>query len=237
MILKQLTAALLLTSLSLGAIAQTNQIQPTGNVGIGTLTPLYNLQVQKTSAAAAINIGGAFSGSPRLQLYGLDADPHAWMGLGTDMDGGPYEHSIYFSTPPVGYTTGRLTIGDYNGSVYNVRMTVLSNGNVGIGTRVPNDKLSVYGNIRAMEVKVETANWPDYVFYQSYKLSTVSELETFIKKYKHLPEIPTAEEIETDGIKLGEMNTKLLKKIEELTLIVIEQNKRLEKLEAVEISK
>jgi hypothetical protein len=202
-----------------------------GNVGIGTTTPAYSLQVQKTSTAPAIMIGGGFSGGPRLQVYGLDADPSGWMGLGTDMGGGPYEHSVYFPASPSG-NDGKLTIGDYNGGTYNARLTVLSNGNVGIGTKLPKERLSVYGTIRATEVKVETANWPDYVFHESYKVRTLPELEDFIKRYKHLPEIPTTAEIEKNGVELGQVNAKLLQKVEELTLYMIQMNKELIKLKA-----
>jgi hypothetical protein len=213
----------------LTAIAQTNKIESTGNVVIGTLNPGYKLDVKKNSLAPAISVSGGYSGSPRLQLYGLDADPNAWMGFGSDMGGGPYEHSIYFPTAPTGYNISRLTIGDYNGAVYNVRFSVLNNGNVGIGTQFPTDKLSVFGNIRATEVKVENGNWPDYVFDPLYVPTGLSDLEK-ISEYKHLPEILTADEIENEGIKLGDMNPRLLKKVEELTLYLIENQKELQSL-------
>jgi hypothetical protein len=86
----------------------------------------------------------------------------------------------------------------------------------------------VNGKIRAHEIKVETTNWPDYVFAPSFKLPDLEVTEQFIKQNSHLPEIPSAVEVEKDGISLGEMNAKLLKKIEELTLHLIEQNKRLD---------
>ncbi len=60
------------------------------NVGIGTSSPIYSLQIQKTNASPALMIGGGYSQSPRIQTYGLDADPNAWMGLGTDMGGNSY---------------------------------------------------------------------------------------------------------------------------------------------------
>lgn len=104
----------------------------------------------------------------------------------------------------------------------------LSDKAVGIGTNLisnPNNyKLAVDGTIGAKEVVVETTSttWPDYVFDGNYQLMPLPELNTYLKKYKHLPEIPTADEIEETGQSLGEMNTLLLKKIEELTLYVIQ---------------
>lgn len=120
-----------------------------GKVGIGTATPSYKLQVQKTTAGIALMIGGS-GGGPRIQTYGLDADANAWMGLGTDMGGNPYEHSIYFSKGTS--NNGRLTIGDYDGTTYNTRVTVLQNGNVGIASTAPGEKLDVAGNIKASGV-------------------------------------------------------------------------------------
>ena len=98
-------------------------------------------------------------------------------------------------------------------------------GNVGIGTTTPQEKLSVNGKIRAKEIKVETANWPDYVFSKEYKLADLKETETFIKTNGHLPGVPSATVAEKEGIELGEMNKILLKKIEELTLHMIELKK------------
>lgn len=99
------------------------------------------------------------------------------------------------------------------------------NGNVGIGTLVPKERLSVNGKIRAQEIKVETANWPDYVFAKDYKLPSLQETEKHIQEKGHLPDIPSAEDVKTNGVDLGEMNAKLLKKIEELTLYLIELKK------------
>ncbi|MGA6119309.1 hypothetical protein [Sphingobacterium anhuiense] len=104
-------------------------------------------------------------------------------------------------------------------------------GNVGIGTDAPLEKLSVNGNIRAHQIKVETANWPDYVFKDDYQLKSLSETEKFIQTNGHLPEVPKAEIIEKEGYSLNEMDRILLKKIEELTLHLIEKDKRLEKVE------
>ena len=104
-------------------------------------------------------------------------------------------------------------------------------GSVGIGTKNPGSwKLAVNGQIRAKEVKVETG-WSDFVFKSNYVLPTLAEVEAYINEKGHLKDIPSAEEVEENGIFLGEMDSKLLRKIEELTLYIIEQNKRIENLE------
>ncbi|UGU17987.1 hypothetical protein LS482_08905 [Sinomicrobium kalidii] len=110
--------------------------------------------------------------------------------------------------------------------------TVRANGNVGIGTTNPQSKLAVKGQIRATEVKVlANISVPDYVFEPDYKLHPLKEVQEYIEMYKHLPEIPSAKEIEKEGIDLGNMNMRLLKKIEELTLYQIELLGRLEEME------
>lgn len=107
-------------------------------------------------------------------------------------------------------------------------MTWQYNGNVGIGTTTPAERLSVNGNIRSKEVKVEASNWPDYVFLPDYKLPTLTQIAEQIKIKGHLPDMPSAKEVDTNGIALGEMNKLLLKKVEELTLHLIEKEKQLE---------
>jgi hypothetical protein len=103
-------------------------------------------------------------------------------------------------------------------------------GNVGIGTDNPTYKLSVNGNIRSKEVVVETG-WADYVFQKNYKLPSLRDVEKYIEVNKHLPNIPSAAEIEANGLHLGDTQKKMMEKIEELTLYLIEANKRIEKLE------
>ncbi len=103
-----------------------------------------------------------------------------------------------------------------------VRMHINHDGNVGIGTTNPQNKLDVNGTIRAKEIKVESG-WADFVFDEDYNLPSLEEVSSHIKENKHLPGIPSATEVAKDGVNLGEMNVKLLQKIEELTLYVIKQ--------------
>jgi hypothetical protein len=123
-------------------------------------------------------------------------------------------------------------------------------GNTGVGTYTPNAKLhvngstgilvggnnariatgysvSVDGKIMAEEVTVQNStSWPDYVFANDYKLMPLDELERSINQNKHLPNIPAAAEVEKNGIMLGDMNRKLMEKVEELTLYIIDLNKK-----------
>lgn len=103
-------------------------------------------------------------------------------------------------------------------------------GKVGIQTNDPgNYELAVNGEIRAKEVRVETG-WSDFVFEKDYVLRSLKEVETFISDKKHLPEIPSSQEVALNGINVGSINSKLLQKIEELTLYIIQMNKEIEKL-------
>ncbi|WP_304064827.1 tail fiber protein [Pedobacter glucosidilyticus] len=110
-------------------------------------------------------------------------------------------------------------------------LKAIHNGNVGIGTSTPDEKLTVKGKIHAEEVRVDlNVPGPDYVFEQDYQLKSLPEIQAFIKENKHLPEVPSAKEMQEKGINLSEMNMLLLKKVEELTLHLIDQNKALREL-------
>jgi len=116
----------------------------------------------------------------------------------------------------------------------NSMLMIKGNGNVGIGTTNPGtNKLAVEGTIAGRRVKVTQATtWPDYVFEPDYALPSLQSIEAFIQENKHLPEVPSAKQITTDGQDLGDMNTVLLKKVEELTLYLISMQKEIAEVKA-----
>jgi hypothetical protein len=120
----------------------------------------------------------------------------------------------------------KFWIGGYGTA--NLEMIFGSNGRVGIGTTTPDAKLTVAGDISSREVRVtvNAGTGPDYVFEKDYDLLPLSELEAYITQNKHLPEVPSAKQMEAEGLNLKEMNLVLLKKVEELTLYLIELEKR-----------
>jgi hypothetical protein len=99
-----------------------------------------------------------------------------------------------------------------------------------------NFNFAVEGKVVAQSIYViasGSSNWADYVFAPGYKLPKLSDVESYYKANKHLPEIPSAQEVQENGINVGEMNVLLLKKIEELTIYMVEQQKEIEKLKAI----
>ncbi len=148
---------------------------------------------------------------------------------GTGVDG----TAAFFGTTHVShfnYATNEDTYirgGKDNSKVY---LADNPGGAVGIGTSTTAGyKLAVNGNIRSKEVVVETG-WADFVFAKDYKLPLLTEVEKYIIENKHLPEMPSAKEIQENGLKVGEVQTKMMQKIEELTLYVIELEKKIEEI-------
>jgi len=110
-------------------------------------------------------------------------------------------------------------------------MTLKNDGKVGIGTVDPQNKLSVLGTIWAEKIKVSLTDAADWVFEEDYELRSLEEVKAHITKYKHLPDMPSADEFRQNDMDVADMNNKLLQKIEELTLYLIDQNDRIKKLE------
>ena len=115
-----------------------------------------------------------------------------------------------------------------------VDQNIFAMDRMSVGTQLSplgNTRLLVDGGILAGEIEViDMDNWPDYVFLPDYEAPTAAELETFIQQHGHLPGVPSAAEVKENGLNLGEMQARLLEKIEELTLIVIEQQKQIDSL-------
>ena len=125
------------------------------------------------------------------------------------------------TTPPP--TTTPTSLNPYSGDAYFI------NGVVGIGTTNVGDRgslLSVRGRIRAQEVRIENDNWPEYVFSPAYKLPSLPALERYLNTHHHLPGVPSAQDVAQNGVLLGDMNARLLEKVEELTLHLIALEKR-----------
>lgn len=157
------------------------------------------------------------------------------LSLGVDASTGYTVKSHFIRPLNANYRTIRLDCSTidgnggwefYNSNANQSLMYVKQNGNVGIGIADPHYKLAVNGVITAEKVRVTKTPWADFVFQPGYDLPSLQELETFIKKNKHLPDIPSEEQVKAYGIDVGETQARLLQKIEELTLYLIELNNK-----------
>ncbi|MCK9403723.1 MAG: hypothetical protein M0Q26_10030 [Chitinophagaceae bacterium] len=183
------------------------QIGLEGSASSTNVTPSNATGVMVIKSNGNVGIGTATPGRS------LDVNGDA--SIGTNLIVGT---SVYTNT----YTAGSSSAVNFKNSGGTNIITYLTDGNVGIGTISPSEKLSVNGNIRTKKLIVTQTGWSDYVFGKNYKLRSLQNLEAFINQYKHLPEVPTAKEVETKGISVGDNQALLLKKIEELTLYVID---------------
>ena len=180
---------------------------------------------------------------PQFALLNLGAESQIWVKAALGADLGVFKISNLLAGPSEMGSVSDENLNDNGGIVttydkirdkahtYVGNLNVIK-GSVGIGTDLPSEKLSVNGNIRAKEIKVESANWPDYVFEEGYNIGTLKGLERYIKTNKHLPEMPSAKEVETNGIAVSEMLKSQQKKIEELTLHLINLSKKVEAQDA-----
>lgn len=222
-----------------------------GNVGVGTTNPSGALEVLKGSTRIQMAANGTGLGDV-FRIFGLNGSGFSVnslvpssgnlitdLGVNYSVDGGngisPYALIGTKKSPILRFNAEDGSIGlygengsgsDYRTPVFNLGLYVNGSGNVGVGTT--NDhgyKLAVNGNVLAQKIRITQTGWPDYVFHSTYKLLSLKELESYIQKNNHLPEIPSSNEIEKNGLDLGDNQAALLKKIEELTLYIIDQNK------------
>ena len=217
---------------------------PSGNVGIGITTPQSALHVAGTKSitwsdiytsnyaagTGLVTIGDkGGNGSLFINTPSHSSVYPAGLGIDGSYDADSRTSLINIKALGVWYSSWSSNLAFYttNGTTITEAMRIDASGNIGIGTTQPGYKLDVCGTIRAREVKVDLLGscTPDFVFAPTYKLRPLSEVEKYVKANSHLPEIPSAAEVEKNGLSLGEMQNKLLQKVEELTLYVIEQQK------------
>jgi hypothetical protein len=189
-----------------------------GKVGIGLTTPLEALHVN--GSIRGHSSGGALRIKTDHGYVDVGSMNGTWVHFKTDRPNFYFDKPVTVDGAISSYNTNNLILRTGTTS----RMTVLnSNGYVGIGTTTPDALLAVSGQIHAEEVVVDlNVPGPDYVFDNDYKLPSLEEIQNYITTNNHLPEVPSAKEMEEKGINVGEMNMVLLKKIEELTLYLIE---------------
>ncbi len=229
-----------------------------GRVGIGTEAPEASVHIQSNStsidnfmkfthpsyANGWLQINNGATGAMVPSIIGRAHAPSRTFGIImigetndiTTPSNEPHAAAILLqarsnaATPTTLTQANVFTINNYATSL----LMVKANGNVGIGTTSPGtNKLSVEGTIAARKVKVtQTTPWPDYVFRTDYSLPALEEVAAHIKEKGHLPGIPTEAEVAANGHDLGEMNTKLLQKVEELTLYLLEMKAGNDKLKA-----
>ncbi|MBS7256143.1 tail fiber protein [Flavobacterium branchiicola] len=190
-----------------------------GNFGVGTVNPLAKFQVDGGNILVR-NFANVDNESAIMIAHSINVTNYELAGTSIrtiTQNAGENTYGLQFFTHE-SYLTGQKE-----------KMRILGNGNVGIGTTKPDSKLTVAGNIHAQEVKVTVNAGADFVFENDYALPSLEVVDKFIKENKHLPEIASAEKMKRDGINLAEMNIKLLQKIEEMTLYMIDMKKENEK--------
>ncbi len=196
-----------------------------GNVGIGTTDPAAQLHV-KTANFYALRLEGAQA----LQTFNhTNGEQYAYLrAWTTNPTNAAGYHGLELGVPPAVYNApGKHLMFSTNDAL---RMVILNDGNVGIGTINPTHKLAVNGTIRAKELIVETG-WADFVFAKNYRLRPLREVERFIQTHHHLPDVASASTIQQQGVAIADATTKLMQKVEELTLYAIRQDKELRRMQ------
>ncbi|TCC97678.1 hypothetical protein [Pedobacter hiemivivus] len=211
--MKKLMLVLFILGVGKISTAQTNVLNQNGNVGIGNASP-----------SVLLHIG---SGSGPLHVGSQE---------GILFKSGSGDRSLMEIHSPGGenrFVLQSLSYGFYLAGLDQKPLLLQSTGGkvtIGTDNPDPNALLTVKGNIASREVKVVATAGADFVFNENYELPSLKEVEKYIFENKHLPEVPSAQEMIANGVELGKMNILLLQKIEELTLYMIKKDKEIEEL-------
>ncbi|WP_074410007.1 hypothetical protein [Aquimarina megaterium] len=207
-----------------------------GRLGIGINNPISKLHVVHNGSNGAGGLSSygvlaqANTGQATLGAE-VTGDRYANLNLGSNISG---VRRFWHISKRTSTSNHSLQFFHFDGNSFNSPLfTFSTSGNLGIGVDNPDSKLVVDGKIRSEEIIVEIIAGADFVFANDYQLLPLKEVENFVKKNKHLPEIASAKEMKKDGVHLAEMNIKLLQKIEELTLYTIQQEKEIKELKSL----
>lgn len=221
-------------------------------VGIGTSTPEFTFDCRgnaKTSghlwAHQSLSVGADLNAFSKFNL--VNTNRAASIQVSAVGNTQPYQRLMFFEydnpdtkimevkntatsrSPFTLYADGQLEIDNGTAKIFHLG----TNGMLSINNGTTETfRVEANGLTRARKIKVDADVWADYVFEPGYKLMPLSDVESFLKEHKHLPSIPSEKVMLEEGIDLAEMNVKMMEKIEELTLYLIEQNKELEKVKA-----
>jgi hypothetical protein len=194
-------------------------IDSIGRIGIGTTTPSKKLEIYHNDVTGGINLNRGSGTSSKSEIDFSKTGTELWA-IGNDIDNNGH-HTFFIwdnangKSPFLINEEGKVSIGGW---------LVPTGGN-------QNYQLYVYGNIAARDLKVTINTFPDYIFANNYKPLTIYELENYIKLNKHLPGMPSAEEIKkNDGFEVGDMQQKLTKTVEEQALYIIQLQKQIDEM-------
>ena len=195
-----------------GQWSTTNPVWTYSNVGIGTNAPATTLHLFTTGYTQATSETTTMFAQYRL----VSGSRRYQLATAGSVIGAPYTGAFYIHDETAAAT----------------RLLITSGGNVGIGTTNPGIyRLAVEGTIAARDVMVTNAPFADYVFQPGYHLRPLSEIGAYIRANHHLPDIPSEAEVKEKGVSVGDMQSKLLAKVEELTLHMIQAEERNNRLE------